>query len=181
MSAVIRLHTVLREAVAAPQRHLVTRPTGRAVRHLVLGVLHAVPGDEAALDFSEVGVVDASCADEVVARLLIEGDRLPVRRLVLQGLTEDHADPIELALERHGLAVVALFDDGGAPRLLGAAEDDWRTVFTALLGLGRTAVAPVADALAWSAERAEAALDALAASRCVLVHPDRTFELGVVA
>ncbi len=51
--------------------HLVTRPTGRAVREAVEERLRSLgPRTLVTLDFLGVGIVDYSCADEVVAKLI---------------------------------------------------------------------------------------------------------------
>ncbi|MES2124303.1 MAG: hypothetical protein V4503_06395 [Gemmatimonadota bacterium] len=180
MSAVIRLDLLLHETLSSPYHDLVTRPTGAAVRAGVLRALREFPGIDAALDFSAVRVMDFSCADEVVAKLLAADD-LPVHRVVLRGVSEDHAHAIENALNCHGLAVVAVIIDSPRPRLLGCVTDDGRAVFAALIPFGRSEATPIADALSWPAARAQEALQALVRQRCVLAHPDATYELGAVA
>jgi hypothetical protein len=178
VSAVIRLDLLLHEAVSASYHDLVTRPTGAAIRAGVLRALQATPGVDAALDFSAVGVMDFSCADEVVAKLLTADD-LTAARIVLLGVSEDHADAIEHALTCHGLVVVAVVSTH--PRLLGSVTEDGRAVFAALIACGRAQATPIADALAWPAARAREALEDLARRRCVFAHPDATFEFGAVA
>ncbi len=181
MSAVIHLERLLHETIATPYSDLVTRPTGAAVRQRVFDALREAAGQDAQLDFSAVGLVDFSCADEVVAKLLNQLAQLPILRLGLRGLREDHAEAIENALHCHGLAVVALFADSPRPRLLGRVPDDWREVFAVLGDLGRAAPPPVAERLAWPAARAHDALAALAQRGCLLAHSDDTYELGAVA
>lgn len=181
MSTVIRLERLLHETVATPYSDLVTRPTGAAVRQRILDALGEVVGQEAQLDFSAVGLLDFSCADEVVAKLLSQLAQLPVLRLRLSGLREEHIEAIEHALACHGLAVVALLCDSPRPRLLGRVPDDWRDAFQVLVDLGRAPVPPVAEALAWPVTRTLTALAALAECGCVMAHPDDTFELGAVA
>lgn len=181
MSAVIRLDHMLREATEMSYRDLVTRPTGAAVRHRVVSTLRGQTSLDARLDFSHVGLVDFSCADEIVAKLLVMTADLPLTRLVLLGVREDHAEAIEHALICHGLAVV-VFEAGAAqPRLLGSASADWHAAFGALSRFGRSTAHPVAEVLTWELTRARDALDGLAASRCVLAHPDATYELGGLA
>lgn len=180
MSAVIRLDLLLRETMTTPYHDLVTRPTGAAIRAQVLRALEDAPGLDAELDFSAVRIMDYSCADEVVAKLLA-AENLPVARIVLRGVSDEHVDAIEHALNCHGLAVVVVAADSTRPRLLGTVPDDGHAVFTALLGFGRTEAQPVALSLAWPAARALEALQDLARRRCVLAHPDATFELGAVA
>lgn len=172
---------MLREAVATPYRDLVTRPTGAAVRHRVMTVLRDTSACDAQLDFSDVGLMDFSCADEVIAKLLVETLNLPAQRLILRGVGAHHADAIEHALARYDLVIVAILTESPEPRLLGAAPDDWRATFRALTQLGRAPVPPIAAALSWPSWRATAALEGLTRRRCVVAHPDATFELGAVA
>jgi hypothetical protein len=176
----IRLDLVLREAVATPYSDLLTRPTGAAVRNRVITVIRERGDDDAALDFSSVGLMDFSCADEVIAKLLVAtGDAL-VPRVVLRGVSEDHAQAIESALARYGLIVVALLAGTTEPRLLGTAPDDCRAVFKALVPLRRAPAGPLATALAWPLVRATEALQELARHRCVVAFPDATFAIGAV-
>lgn len=181
MSTVIRLDLMLREAVVTPYRDLVTRPTGAAVRNRVLTELRDAAGNDAQLDFSEVGLMDFSCADEVIAKLLMETLGLPILRVTLCGVTDDHADAIEQVLARYELMLIAVWTRSREPRLLGAAPEDWRDAFRALTELGRAPAAPIASALSWSMSRTVDALQGLARRRCVVAHPDDTFELGAVA
>lgn len=181
MSAVIRLDIVLREAVETQYRDLVTRPTGAAVRHRVITVLGDRPVDNAELDFSEVGLIDFSCADEVVAKLLVEFTDRGTPRLILRGVQDHHAEAIEHALQRYGLVVVALLSESPEPRLLGSATEDWRSAFRALTRYGRAAAPPIAHVLAWPVSRTIEALEGLVGGRCVIAHPDATFEAGAVA
>ena len=53
--------------------------------------------------------------------------------------------------------------------------------FGALTDRGRVAATAIAQALGWSETRAQEALEGLATRRCVLAHPDATFEFGAVA
>lgn len=176
----IRLDLVLREAVGTPYSDLVTRSTGQAVRHRLLATLRDRPLADAHLDFSAVGFMDFSCADEVVAKLLLDVAALPVGRIVLHGLREDHAEAIDHALDRHGLVLAALTHDTERACLLGRVDADWRPVVERLFVRGgRVAVPPIAEDLGWAEPRTRAALQALVEHRCVLAHPDATFELGL--
>ena len=131
----IDVGSLVQRSVATLYAHLVTRPTGRAVR-LAIESLLAEAGDTAfsLIDLSEVTVLDFSCADEVVAKLLaryLEADRPREAYFVLRGLRELHREPIEVVLERQRLAAVAQGEDG-AYQLVGnrsAPEDSaWRVV-----------------------------------------------------
>ncbi|HEX5725068.1 MAG TPA: hypothetical protein VFX98_06355, partial [Longimicrobiaceae bacterium] len=117
---------VNRRSVVELFSNLVTRPTGRAIRTGVESqIAEMEEGGPAVrlsiLDFSQVRVLDYSCADEVVAKLLLRfrGEERPADVYFLaRGLHEHHIDPIEEVLERHGLLLVAQ-DEAGEAHLLG--------------------------------------------------------------
>ena len=126
---------LVRRSLASLYSHLVTRPTGRAVRLAIESQLAEAGEPSLSLvDFSQVTILDYSCADEVVARLLRRygGDDRPRDAFFLfLGVQEWHEEPIQAVLERQGLAAVAQVADGRR-RLLGtiseAEERAWWTV-----------------------------------------------------
>jgi hypothetical protein len=112
---------VLQRTVTSLYSHLVTRPTGRAVRMAIETQLQGAGTRSLSLiDLSEVVIIDFSCADEVVAQLLIGSRESPTHEafFVFRGVHEPHRDQIETVLERRGLAAVAETDPG-TYRLLG--------------------------------------------------------------
>src|SRR3954470_23989976 len=117
MIATIHIGHVLREAVASSYRNLVTRPTGVAVRNRIEATLDGSDCRCAYLDFSDVDLLDFSCADEIVAKLLMAppGSRF----VVLRGLREDHHEAVEHVLTHHRLAAAAVLPGSDAPQLLG--------------------------------------------------------------
>lgn len=133
--------TVLRTSVATLYSNLVTRPTGRAVRLAIERQVREAGGASlAVLDFTHVGIVDFSCADEVVVKLLLQyadPHRPADAFFVAQGVSDHHRDPIETALKRQGLLLVAV-DVEGRRRLWGAAPDRLRRAWSCLDELGRT-------------------------------------------
>jgi hypothetical protein len=160
---------VLRSSVRAIYSDLVTRPTGAAVREQIERQLaDAADAPFVAIDFSHVGLLDFSCADEIVAKLLLRHrDATPVRYLLFRGMSESHLDAIEQVLAHHGLAV-ALECSDGAWLLAGAVGDRERAAFREALRLGRVDAATLAEALGASPEEAAEWLDALARHRLVL-------------
>jgi hypothetical protein len=131
----IDVGSVLRHSANLPFSDLVTRPTGAAVRRCIQTELAALSdGDVALLDFSRIGMMDYSCADEVVAKLLIALSSQDAHSgyIVFHGITDAHLEAIETVLEHHGLALVVQFADGGA-RLVGSVTDNeraiWETVY----------------------------------------------------
>jgi hypothetical protein len=127
----IDVGSVLRHSANLPFSDLVTRPTGAAVRRCIQTELAALSeGDVALLDFSRIGMMDYSCADEVVAKLLIAlaGQDAHTGYIVFHGITDAHLEAIETVLEHHGLALVVQFADGGA-RLVGSVTADERAIW----------------------------------------------------
>ena len=120
---------VLQRTVASLYAHLVTRPTGRAVRMAIEAQLQSAVGARSLslIDLSEVIILDFSCADEVVARLVEDATKSSTHEafFVFRGVHEPHRDQIESVLRRRGLATV-VETDPGCFQLLGtrtAGED----------------------------------------------------------
>ncbi|HXG43376.1 MAG TPA: hypothetical protein VNJ71_01325 [Gemmatimonadales bacterium] len=168
MTRTIRLDRVLRETVQTCYTDLVTRRTGEAVRSSIVRVLYEHGPGTAYLDFSEVGLVDWSCADEVVAKLLL-GPPHEVC-VVLQGLREEQIEAIEHVLEHHAIAALAEDPAGGPPRVLGRLAPELVAAFRSLYGHGSLTAEELARAIGWTAAQAEAALERLAALRLVRRH-----------
>lgn len=120
MIAAIRADKALGTGPLGTARDLVTRATGECVR----GVLEKQvtgPGDVSVflLDFSKIGIIDYSCADEVIAKLvsrLVAGE-YGERYLVLMGLNETQKENVAVALERKDLAAMAIVSDAAAQSL----------------------------------------------------------------
>jgi hypothetical protein len=133
------------------QTYLVTRHTGRAVRLTIERMVEERPGPSlTVLDFSEVAVIDFSCADEVVARLLHDAlsgaDAAAPHYFLLDGIEEEHMDPVASALARRGLAMAAR-TSARRPVLLGRAEPEARRVWEALAECGRARATELAGCL----------------------------------
>lgn len=167
MIQTIRIGHVLRETVAAPYRVLVTRPTGAAVRGRIQEELIRSACETALLDFSEVDLLDFSCADEVVAKLLAT-EAAARRYLMLRLLCEDQREAIDHVLQQQRLAVAALLHSTPRPALLGWTTDDARAAFAAVCAdSAAVGEATIAARLGWTVARARDALRALARHRVV--------------
>lgn len=165
MILTIRLEVALRESLTFSSRDLVTRPTGAAVRDHIQRAISAAVAPTTRLDFAEVGLMDFSCADEVVAKLLQAVE--PGGYVVLSNLDETQAEAIDYVLERQDLAVAAL-PRHGAPCLLGRVSPDLIDAFAAIHTTGSGDATRLADHLSWSVERAADALQTLALRRLVV-------------
>lgn len=165
MIQTIRIGHLLREAVAAPYRNLVTRTTGAAVRTRIEETLARSNCLTALLDFSEIELVDLSCADEVVAKLLLTGRRAYF--FVLQGLREDHHEAIDHVLTHHRLAVAAVPPGSREVRLLGWVPTDAREAFACICDRGPLTVSDLSSSLGWLETRSREALTQLAFNRLI--------------
>jgi len=124
----IDVSRLLQRTVTSLYSHLVTRPTGRAVRMAIEAQLQVAGSCSLSLiDLTEVAILDFSCADEVVAKLLDDARANLAHEafFVLRGVREPHRDQIQVVLERRSLAAVA----ETAPatfELLGACDEPER-------------------------------------------------------
>ncbi|MDX1566689.1 MAG: hypothetical protein R3223_02745 [Longimicrobiales bacterium] len=131
--------SIVRRTITSLYSHLVTRQTGRAVRLAIEGqVLDAGDRTLSLVDLSEVRVLDFSCADEVVAKLLLrfsERETGPETFFVFRGIQEVHREPIAAVLERQSLLTVGE-TRAGRFELLGTATDEERRVWGLLESVG---------------------------------------------
>lgn len=169
MIQTICLGHVLREAVTTPYRNLVTRPTGAAVRGRIERTMRDSGCHVALLDFSDVELLDLSCADEIVAKLLLLSAPSSESYVVLWGLDESQVEAIDHVLNHHRLAVAARSAGSAALDVLGAVDPDGRRAFACVTERGPVNAGVVAEALAWAEGRALRTLRSLAALRLVRV------------
>jgi hypothetical protein len=181
MIETIRIGTLLRETAATPYRNLITRPTGAAVRDRIEAALAESDCAMALLDFSDIELLDFSCADEVVAKLLLDGPDRGGRTVVLQGLSEDQYEAIEQVLVHHGLAVVAVSTGDGSsmPQLIGWVSADARAAFGCLCELGALRPIQLALALGWTESKCGETLRALLARRLVRSEGELYFPITI--
>jgi hypothetical protein len=134
VTLLIDVGAVLRGNVCELYSNLLTRPTGAAVRHAIeRQVVEVGSPVVTTIDFSQVHLLDVSCADEIIAKLLLRYDEAtnPLNGyLLLRGIREDHLDAIDAVLEKRSLALVAWHD--GLAELHGivdtAERSHWETV-----------------------------------------------------
>ena len=180
----IDVSSVLRRTVCDLYSNLVTRPTGAAVRTEIENLL-AERRDPSLtiIDFSHVNLLDFSCADEVVAKLLLRyGRGAPPQDayFILRGVRDDHLDAIEAVLERHDLALVMQTDDGAAV-LVGHIDDPLRRAWDALLQIGRGVAEDLALVLGEEQPAAARLLETLHERRLVMRLDGEYVALGGIA
>jgi len=159
----IDLKDVLARTVSSLYGDLVTRRTGEAVRS---GIEAMLPDDDetAVIDFGTVRLMDMSCADEIVGKLLLAHG--PAHYFLLVGVHAAHEDALLPVLERHRLAVVAE-DRTGTRKVLGYLPEQARRAFGFLADTGPAPSDEVAERLALAPEVARAALQTLCDRRVV--------------
>jgi hypothetical protein len=164
MTETIRLELMLRETVHAAYTNLVTRSTGRAIRS---SIRERLSGGQvlALLDFSEIGLVDMSCADEVIAQLLL--DPPTGTFFVLQGLSEEQLEAIEHVLAHHDLAALVHDPRTGEARPVGRVSGELRVAFECLRTGGPTTPRSLAEQTGWDETAADAVLASMARLRLV--------------
>ncbi len=137
----IDVHDLARRTVATLYSHLVTRPTGHAVRLAIESQIADQPRGQrpivSLVDLSEVTLLDFSCADEVVAKLLVrylDRDRPRNVFFVFKGVGTGHRSAIEAVLERRNVAAVVVAEDGHD--LVGPVSMRERRVWRKMQSLG---------------------------------------------
>ncbi len=181
----IDVRSALHESVEGKYSDLVTRRTGAAVRTLIERQLAGLAdGTVAFLDFSRIGLLDRSCADEFVAKLMLPlTTDTPSRDgyVILNGVNEFHLESIEAVLHAHGLALVVQFPDGAA-HLVGAVTDCERRLWELVMSAGcARCVDQLADDAGLDCEEARAHLDNLARRRLLRRDADHFAPLGAAA
>jgi hypothetical protein len=94
--------------------------------------------------------MDYSCADEVIAKLLMRyvSPERPVDAYFLaRGLQEHHLEAVEAVLERHGLLLAAKDESRGEARLLGPCTEVERECWSVLVRRRRARQEELAEAI----------------------------------
>lgn len=135
---VYHLKSLMSEALLNGSTNLVTRETGAVIRERLERELIAESEPTIAfLDFSGVGVIDYSCADEVIAKLISRllsgeyGDKFTV----LESLSPNQMENIEVALERKKLAVL-YSQEGGNWQVIGFLNNYLRKTLISVMDKG---------------------------------------------
>lgn len=173
MTLLIDVGTVLRGTVCDLYSNLVTRPTGAAVRTAIEQQVQDV-GEPVVttIDFSQVSLLDFSCADEIVAKLLLRyaDEDGPRGYLLFSGIQEDHLDPIETVLAHHRLAMVSWFE--GAAELFGCVDGNERLHWDAVRDHGPVSAESVAFMLGRELHESAETLERLRTRRLLMRRED---------
>lgn len=143
------LYKILKEDLKNGSCDLVTRTSGQIIRdRLEKDIRNEREGEVIALDFSKIGIIDYSCADEVIAKLisrLLSGE-YGDKYIILTGLNENQKENIEVALERKGLAVMAYMKNG-KEFLLGSLNNYLKETLDFILKRGKITAGDLSEYL----------------------------------
>ena len=145
----IDISSVLRQTLACDlYSNLVTRSTGAAVRGQIEQLLSESRGERAltVIDFSQVSMIDFSCADEVVAKLLMRydvDDPPQDAYFLFRGVTDDHSRR-DRGGARAARAGARRRERTATSRSMGVLSDDERRTWNAVYRLGRADAVDVA-------------------------------------
>jgi len=134
------LYKLIKEELKNGSTDLVTRQSGQVIRNRIeRDIEKEENGGVVALDFSGIGIIDYSCADEVIAKLIsrLLGGEYGDRYIIVTGLNENQKENIEVALERKDLAVMAQIKDGREV-LLGNLNNYLKETLNVILKKGET-------------------------------------------
>lgn len=143
------LYKLLKEELKNGSSDLVTRQSGQVIRgRIEKDIEKEKDGEVIALDFSRIGIIDYSCADEIVAKLisrLLSGE-YGDKYIVLTGLNENQKENIEVALERKELAVMAQMKDN-KKILLGNLNNYLKETLNLILKKGKITAGDLSESL----------------------------------
>jgi hypothetical protein len=141
------LRELMKERLTNGSRNLVTRETGRWMREVLEERLQREPDETIViLDFKSVGILDYSCADEIVAKLIsrLNAGEYGNRYLLLRGLNPTQKENIEVALERKRLAALFLREDKSW-EVLGVLNNYLRETLAEVIREGRITARDLAE------------------------------------
>ena len=147
------LYNLLKEELKNGSNDLVSRHSGQVIRDRIeRDIVKEKDGAVIALDFSRIGVIDYSCADEIVTKLisrLLSGE-YGGKYILLVGLTENQQENIEVALDRKGLAIMAERRNGGKV-LLGSLNNYLKETLNIITQKGKLTAKELSEAMSLEA------------------------------
>jgi len=147
------LYNLLKEELKNGSSDLVTRQSGQVIRNRIeKDIGKEKNGEVVALDFSKIGIIDYSCADEVIAKLIsrLLSNEYGDRYIILIGLNENQKENIEVALERKDLAVMA--EMGNSKKILiGSLNNYLKETLNLILKKGKITAKELSEAMSLEA------------------------------
>lgn len=142
-----RIVDLMEENLTNGSKNIVTRETGRIIREAIEVKIQKEQEEMIIiLDFSGIGIIDFSCADEVAAKFIARlnlkeyGDKY----LLFSGLTPSQEENITAALEKKKLSLLSLKEDGDW-KLLGILNPYLRDTLDLVMGRKSLTARELAD------------------------------------
>ena len=146
---IYNLYKLLKEELKNGSNDLVTRTSGQVIRERIeKDIGKEEDGAVIALDFSKIGIIDYSCADEIVAKLisrLLSGE-YGDKYIIVSGINDNQKENIEVALERKELAVMAEMRDG-RKILLGSLNNYLKETLNLILKKGKISAKDLSESM----------------------------------
>ena len=142
-----QINNIMATCLTNGSSNLVTRETGKRIREAIEGMLGKEPdGTIVALDFDGIGIIDYSCADEIMAKLItrLNAGEYGDKYLVLKVSNPTQKENIEVALERKKLAVLS-FNEDNSYQVLGILNTYLKDTLTHILEKGKVSARELAD------------------------------------
>ncbi|MBN2482987.1 MAG: STAS-like domain-containing protein [Candidatus Omnitrophica bacterium] len=120
----LKLKEVIQKEINGTYVDLVTRQVGRVVfSKLESEIKGLAEGTVLVIDFSGIGAIDYSCADEIFAKLIsrLQLNEYGEKYIAFKNLTSGHKENIQIVLEKKDLAVLIREKNGWD--ILGALDD----------------------------------------------------------
>ena len=144
----IHLNAIAKKETKGKYADLVTRQIGRAIfSRLEREIQNVGAGAIIVLDFSGIGAIDYSCADEIFARLImrLQQNEYGEKYIVFTGLSEHHQENIHIVLEKKDLAVLVKKRDGW--EVVGSLDNYLLQTLQNVMGRGRLSSSQLSEKL----------------------------------
>ena len=134
----LKLKEVIQKEVNGNYVDLVTRQVGRVVfSKLESEIKKLEEGTVLVIDFSGIGAIDYSCADEIFAKLIsrLQLNEYGEKYIAFKNLSCGHKENIQIVLEKKDLAVLIREKEGWA--ILGALDNYLRQTLKIIMEEGK--------------------------------------------
>ncbi len=175
---ILKLGNVVKQELKNGSANLVTRETGRIILDRIEREIREIGKSETlVLDFSDIKVIDYSCADEVIAKLItrLKGDEYGDKYVTLQNLSPSQKENIHVALEKKGLAILAV-DASKKWEIIGILNNYLMETLQLIMKSGEISTRSLSDKLKLELNTASTRLLNLHKSRLVKKVEERTHD-----
>ncbi len=144
---VYQINNIMATYLTNGSSNLVTRETGKMIREALEGMLEKEPnGAIVVLDFERIGIIDYSCADEIMAKLItrLNAGEYGDKYIIMKVSNPTQKENIEVALERKKLAALS-FGGDNSYQVLGVLNTYLMDTLTHILEKGKISARGLAN------------------------------------